>query len=79
MADVTMTVWRGDGSGGAFTDYVMPSVEGEVVLDVLHRIQAGPAPDLACRWNCKAGKGTARREGAGLVRPRSTDVRTSCA
>ena len=56
MADVTMTVWRGDPSGGAFTDYVMPSVEGEVVLDVLHRIQAGPAPDLACRWNCKAGK-----------------------
>jgi succinate dehydrogenase / fumarate reductase iron-sulfur subunit len=56
MADLTMTVWRGDPSGGVFTDYVMPSVEGEVVLDVLHRIQAGPAPDLACRWNCKAGK-----------------------
>ena len=34
----------------------MPAVEGEVVLDVIHRIQAGPAPDLACRWNCKAGK-----------------------
>ncbi|HEY7948562.1 MAG TPA: succinate dehydrogenase/fumarate reductase iron-sulfur subunit [Acidimicrobiales bacterium] len=56
MADVTLTIWRGDQSGGAFTDYVMPSVEGEVVLDVIHRIQAGPAPDLACRWNCKAGK-----------------------
>ena len=27
-----------------------------MVLDVIHRIQAGPAPDLACRWNCKAGK-----------------------
>jgi succinate dehydrogenase / fumarate reductase iron-sulfur subunit len=23
---------------------------------VVHRVQAGPAPDLACRWNCKAGK-----------------------
>jgi succinate dehydrogenase / fumarate reductase iron-sulfur subunit len=56
MADVTMRVWRGDDTGGAFTEYVMPSVEGEVVLDVIHRIQAGPAPDLACRWNCKAGK-----------------------
>jgi succinate dehydrogenase / fumarate reductase iron-sulfur subunit len=27
-----------------------------VVLDVVHRIQATHAPDLACRWNCKAGK-----------------------
>jgi len=27
-----------------------------VVLDVIHRIQATHAPDLACRWNCKAGK-----------------------
>jgi succinate dehydrogenase / fumarate reductase, iron-sulfur subunit len=56
MADVTMRVWRGDAGGGGFTDYVMPAVEGEVVLDVIHRIQGGPAPDLACRWNCKAGK-----------------------
>ena len=53
---VTMRVWRGDAEGGTFTDYEMPEVEGEVVLDVVHRIQAGPAPDLACRWNCKAGK-----------------------
>jgi len=56
MADVVMRVWRGDADGGTFTDYDMPAVEGEVVLDVIHRIQAGPAPDLACRWNCKAGK-----------------------
>ena len=56
MAEVTMRVWRGDDGGGAFSDYVLPAVEGEVVLDVIHRIQAGPAPDLACRWNCKAGK-----------------------
>jgi len=27
-----------------------------VVLDVLHRIQARQANDLAVRWNCKAGK-----------------------
>ena len=30
--------------------------EGEVVLDVLHRLQATQTPDLAVRWNCKAGK-----------------------
>ncbi|MGH9062411.1 MAG: succinate dehydrogenase/fumarate reductase iron-sulfur subunit, partial [Acidimicrobiales bacterium] len=53
---VTLRVWRGDESGGAFADYILPANEGEVVLDVVHRLQAGEAPDLACRWNCKAGK-----------------------
>jgi succinate dehydrogenase / fumarate reductase iron-sulfur subunit len=57
LADqVTMVLWRGDATGGEFTDYVLPAVEGEVVLDVIHRVQATQAPDLACRWNCKAGK-----------------------
>ena len=55
-AHVVMRIWRGDPGGGELCDYEMPLVEGEVVLDVVHRIQAGPAPDLACRWNCKAGK-----------------------
>src|SRR5438094_960951 len=27
-----------------------------VVLDAIHQIQANQANDLACRWNCKAGK-----------------------
>ena len=27
-----------------------------VVLDVIHKIQADQANDLAVRWNCKAGK-----------------------
>ena len=66
---VTMRLWRGDPDGGEFTDYVMPSVEGEVVLDVIHRIQATDAPDLACRWNCKAGKcGSCSAEINGLPR-----------
>jgi succinate dehydrogenase / fumarate reductase, iron-sulfur subunit len=56
MSDVTLRVWRGDASGGSFVEYSLPAQEGEVVLDVVHRVQAGPAPDLACRWNCKAGK-----------------------
>src|SRR5439155_7104860 len=34
----------------------VPAEEGEVVLDVLCRIQATQATDLAVRWNCKAGK-----------------------
>jgi len=49
-------IWRGDSSGGAFQDYRTPVDEGMVVLDAVHRIQANQAPDLAVRWNCKAGK-----------------------
>jgi succinate dehydrogenase / fumarate reductase iron-sulfur subunit len=53
---VTMRVWRGDASGGEFRDYDVEVGEGMVVLDVIHRIQATQAPDMAVRWNCKAGK-----------------------
>ena len=49
-------IWRGDAKGGGFKDYVTPVDEGMVVLDAVHRIQAQQAPDLAVRWNCKAGK-----------------------
>jgi len=37
-------------------DYQCEVTEGMVVLDVIHRIQADSANDLAVRWNCKAGK-----------------------
>ena len=56
MGTVTMRVFRGDASGGSFVDYVVDVEEGQVVLDVIHRIQATQANDLAVRWNCKAGK-----------------------
>ena len=49
-------IWRGDAASGRFEDYVTPVEEGMVVLDAVHRIQAQQAPDLALRWNCKAGK-----------------------
>ena len=49
-------VWRGDASGGEIQDYDVEVNDGEVVLDIIHRLQATQTPDLACRWNCKAGK-----------------------
>ena len=49
-------IWRGDPTDGSFQDYATPVEEGMVVLDAVHRIQAQQAPDLAVRWNCKAGK-----------------------
>jgi succinate dehydrogenase / fumarate reductase, iron-sulfur subunit len=56
MPTFTMKVFRGGPGGGDFRDYRVEADEGMVVLDVIHRIQATQAPDLACRWNCKAGK-----------------------
>src|SRR6059058_2119811 len=49
-------VWRGDDTGGQLEDFEVEVNEGEVVLDIIHRLQATQTPDLACRWNCKAGK-----------------------
>jgi succinate dehydrogenase / fumarate reductase iron-sulfur subunit len=49
-------VWRGDDGQGELTDYTVEVNEGEVVLDIIHRLQATQTPDLAVRWNCKAGK-----------------------
>ena len=56
MPQATFRIWRGGRDGGAFTDYTTPIVEGMVVLDAIHAIQAEQANDLAVRWNCKAGK-----------------------
>ena len=56
MAQFTMRLFRGDASGGDFQEYAVEVDEGQVVLDVVHTIQATQANDLAVRWNCKAGK-----------------------
>ena len=56
MKQATFSIWRGDASGGKFEDYATGIEEGMVVLDAVHQIQATQANDLACRWNCKAGK-----------------------
>jgi succinate dehydrogenase / fumarate reductase, iron-sulfur subunit len=64
MAKATFRLWRtkpAEGpeqppTSGAFEDYSTEVSEGMVVLDAVHQIQAQHAPDLAVRWNCKAGK-----------------------
>jgi succinate dehydrogenase / fumarate reductase iron-sulfur subunit len=56
MATATFHIWRGDKNGGEFKEYKAELSEGLVVLDCVHQIQATQAGDLACRWNCKAGK-----------------------
>ena len=56
MSERSFKICRGDKDGGEFATHKVEVGEGMVVLDVLHKIQAEQAGDLAIRWNCKAGK-----------------------
>lgn len=56
MSKREFKVWRGNAQGGEFVAYPVDVEEGMVVLDAIHQIQRQQAPDLACRWNCKAAK-----------------------
>jgi succinate dehydrogenase / fumarate reductase, iron-sulfur subunit len=56
MGTTIFRIWRGDKTSGKLVDYTTEVSEGMVVLDAVHQIQATQAGDLACRWNCKAGK-----------------------
>jgi len=52
----TFRIFRGKHGTGEYVEYKADVDEGMVVLDAVHQIQARHAPELACRWNCKAGK-----------------------
>src|SRR6202171_1283688 len=56
MAEATLEVFPADREAGQAVAYRVQVTPGMVVLDALHKIQAEQAPDLALRWNCKAGK-----------------------
>ena len=56
MSKRNFKIYRGDDERGELVNYKCEVTEGMVVLDVIHKIQSNQANDLACRWNCKAGK-----------------------
>jgi succinate dehydrogenase / fumarate reductase iron-sulfur subunit len=56
VSERTFQIYRGAGDKGDLREYAIEVDEGMVVLDAIHVIQATQAPDLAVRWNCKAGK-----------------------
>ncbi|MEC7483431.1 MAG: 2Fe-2S iron-sulfur cluster-binding protein, partial [Candidatus Thermoplasmatota archaeon] len=49
-------VARGEDGETNLEEYEITLDEGMVVLDCMHRIQHEQEPDMAVRWNCKAGK-----------------------
>ena len=56
MSKRNFKIYRGNDERGELVNYKCEVTEGMVVLDVIHKIQSNQANDLACRWNCKAGK-----------------------
>lgn len=42
--------------GQHFEEFTVSTDPTNVVLDIIHEVQAQQKPDLAVRWNCKAGK-----------------------
>ena len=52
----TFKVARGEDGETNLEEYEITLDEGMVVLDCMHRIQHEQEPDMAVRWNCKAGK-----------------------
>jgi len=54
--EAVLRIFRGDQAEGRLEDFRVPLHEGMVVLDAIHYVQAHHASDLACRWNCKAGR-----------------------
>ena len=78
MKEATLRVFRGETSAGKTVDFRVPLAPEMVVLDALHYIQGHLVPDLAVRWNCKAGRcGSCSAEVNG--RPRLTcQTRMDC-
>ena len=52
----SFSILRGEGDDAMLEAYDLELDEGMVVLDCIHRIQHEQEPDMAVRWNCKAGK-----------------------
>ncbi|WP_137180918.1 succinate dehydrogenase/fumarate reductase iron-sulfur subunit [Roseomonas sp. AR75] len=50
-----VSVWRGDGEGGAFQDFRVPAQANQTVLDVVTHIQRELDPTLAYRFACRVG------------------------
>jgi len=54
-ARMKVSVWRGDGSGGSFETFRVPTQASQTILDVVVWIQQNEDPSLAYRYACRVG------------------------
>jgi fumarate reductase iron-sulfur subunit len=52
---LSVSIWRGDGAGGAYRTYEAPAHESQTVLDVVAWVQQNVDPTLAYRYACRVG------------------------
>ncbi len=50
-----VSVWRGNGDGGAYVSYSVPREESQTILDVVTWIQHNLEPKLTYRFACRVG------------------------
>ena len=50
-----VSVWRGDGAGGKFERFQVPTQDSQTILDVVVWIQQKIDPTLAYRYACRVG------------------------
>ncbi len=55
MAELRVSVWRGDAGGGGFAEFRVPARDNQTVLDVVTHIQREIEPSLAYRFACRVG------------------------
>ncbi len=53
--DLKVSVWRGDATGGAYTEYAVPHRRSQTILDVVTWIQRHLEPRLTYRFACRVG------------------------
>jgi len=55
VAQLTVSVWRGDAKSGQYQDFAVPRFESQTVLDVVSWIQQNSDPTLTYRFACRVG------------------------
>lgn len=53
--ELSVSVWRGDGAGGAFEEFSVPARQNQTVLDVVAYVQQNIDPTLTYRFACRVG------------------------
>lgn len=50
-----VSIWRGNGAGGAYQDFKVPLQESQTILDIVCWVQQNEDPTLSYRYACRVG------------------------
>ncbi len=52
---LNVSIWRGEEGKGGFSNYQVPHLKSQTILDVVSWVQRNVEPDLAYRFSCRVG------------------------